>query len=381
MSDTPIKEGNEFQRVGLGHESASTDKDGENRPGGCGELNEVTQSNPVQDQQDEVPGMNKSENMEDLQGVDDGYDDFDDYETDDDDIEAAHMFMSQLQMNASMPMNTIDDVVSRILDGRCKQVVVLSGAGVSVAAGIPDFRSPGTGLYDNLQKYNLPFPEAVFDLDFYRYNPQPFVSLAKELWPGNSVYYPTLSHYFIRLLEDKNILLRNYTQNIDGLEILAGVPPEKMVECHGQFRNAACIQCKSPYDGDLCKKKIVGEGLVPTCDACGGLVKPKIVFFGESLPERFGQTIQQDLFSADLLIVMGTSLKVAPVSLIPELMDVTCPRVLFNRDLVGNFLYARRPLDVWEGGDCDISISNFCTKLGWAHDLNKLHEKGKVDHS
>ena len=78
-------------------------------------------------------------------------------------------------------------------------------------------RTPGTGLYDNLQKYNLPFPEAVFDVSFYRRNPAPFTQLAKELWPGLH-FAPTLSHSFLTLLHNKGLLLRCYTQNIDGLE-------------------------------------------------------------------------------------------------------------------------------------------------------------------
>lgn len=79
-----------------------------------------------------------------------------------------------------------------------------------VAAGIPDFRSPGSGLYDNLQKYNLPYPQAIFELNFFRENPKPFFVLAKELYPGT--FKPTPGHYFIRLLQDKGLLLRHYTQ-------------------------------------------------------------------------------------------------------------------------------------------------------------------------
>jgi hypothetical protein len=83
--------------------------------------------------------------------------------------------------------------------------------------------------YDNLQKYKLPFPEAIFDLDFFRSNPQPFVSLAREIWPGHR-YVPTITHSFIALLAKKGLLLRNYTQNIDGLEYLANIPTDKIVE-------------------------------------------------------------------------------------------------------------------------------------------------------
>ena len=75
------------------------------------------------------------------------------------------------------------------------------GAGISVNAGIPDFRTPGTGLYDNLHKYNLPDPTAVFDINFFRENPAPFYLLARELFPGQ--YLPTPTHYFLRLLHEK----------------------------------------------------------------------------------------------------------------------------------------------------------------------------------
>jgi NAD-dependent deacetylase sirtuin 3 len=77
-------------------------------------------------------------------------------------------------------------------------------------------RSPGSGLYNNLQQYHIPYPEAIFELEFFFHNPKPFFKLAKELYPGN--YKPNVAHYFLRLLYDKGLLLRLYTQNIDGLE-------------------------------------------------------------------------------------------------------------------------------------------------------------------
>ena len=78
------------------------------------------------------------------------------------------------------------------------------------------FRTPGSGLYDNLQKYQLQEPSAIFDTVYFHRNPRPFFSLAKELYPGQ--FCPSLAHCFVRLLQDKGVLLRNYTQNIDGLE-------------------------------------------------------------------------------------------------------------------------------------------------------------------
>jgi NAD-dependent deacetylase sirtuin 2 len=110
----------------------------------------------------------------------------------------------------------------------------LAGAGLSVSAGIPDFRTPGTGLYDNLQRYKLPYPTAIFELRYFREYPLPFYLLAREMFPGK--WAPTPGHYFVKLLEEKGVLLRAFTQNIDTLERVAGVSTDLIVEAHGSFR-------------------------------------------------------------------------------------------------------------------------------------------------
>ncbi|XP_021119755.1 NAD-dependent protein deacetylase sirtuin-3, mitochondrial isoform X4 [Heterocephalus glaber] len=140
---------------------------------------------------------------------------------------------------------SLQDVAELIRTRACQRVVVMVGAGISTPSGIPDFRSPGSGLYSNLQQYNIPYPEAIFELEFFSHNPKPFFTLAKELYPGN--YRPNIIHYFFRLLHDKGLLLRLYTQNIDGLERVSGIPVSKLVEAHGTFASATCTVCRRSF--------------------------------------------------------------------------------------------------------------------------------------
>lgn len=93
------------------------------------------------------------------------------------------------------------------------RVVVMAGAGISTSAGIPDFRSPVTGLYASLEKYDLPYPEALFDINYFRKNPKPFYTLFEELYPDGKKYRPTITHCFFKLLDKKGKLLRVFTQN------------------------------------------------------------------------------------------------------------------------------------------------------------------------
>jgi hypothetical protein len=140
-------------------------------------------------------------------------------------------------------------LLDQIEKDKFKNIIILTGAGISTSAGIPDFRTKGTGLYDNLQEYNLPYAEAVFDISYFRSKPQAFYTLAKEIMPGK--YAPTLTHHFIKFLDDKGILLRCYTQNIDGLERLAGLNEDKLVEAHGTFATSKCIKCHYKVESDV----------------------------------------------------------------------------------------------------------------------------------
>lgn len=160
---------------------------------------------------------------------------------------------------------TLDQIVKSMKSKEYKRVVALTGAGLSVAAGIPDFRSPGTGLYSKLASFNLPYPQAIFEINYYKNNPKAFLALAKDMLSGE--YEPTAGHHFIKKLNDQGMLHMNLTQNIDDLEVKAGLPVEKLIQAHGHARSAHCIKCNK--EADIKKWKDLAAMQQPmTCPSC-----------------------------------------------------------------------------------------------------------------
>ncbi|PFH60221.1 hypothetical protein XA68_11286 [Ophiocordyceps unilateralis] len=265
----------------------------------------------------------------------------------------------------SLSARTLAAVASYINSPPRKRVVVLTGAGISTAAGIPDFRSPETGIYSNLARFNLPQAEAVFDISYFRQKPEPFYALARELYPGK--FHPTVSHAFIALLAKKGLLQMLFTQNIDCLERAAGVPEDKIVEAHGSFATQRCIECKEAFPDDDMRECVL-DGRVPHC-GCGGIVKPDIVFFGEPLPRDFEQN-SFHVAMADVVLILGTSLSVYPFAGLPEMATEGKPRVLLNLQRVGRI--GSRPDDVVEAGYCDEGTRKLADALGWREELEQM---------
>uniref|UniRef100_A0A6B0VB07 Putative sirtuin 5 n=1 Tax=Ixodes ricinus TaxID=34613 RepID=A0A6B0VB07_IXORI len=284
---------------------------------------------------------------------------------------------------------TLDGIVRYIHGGKCKNVIAMIGAGISTAAGIPDFRSPTSGIYSKLGKYNLPSPEAIFEIGYFRRNPAPFYSLARQLFPQD--LKPTLSHYFLRLLHEKGLLLRLYTQNIDGLERVAGVPIEKIVEAHGTFHTSHCInpKCNRIFTLSWLRDKIATD-TVPFCPVCSSIIKPDIVFFGERLPERFFELSEEDFARCDLLIIIGTSLQVQPFAGLVDKVHNSIPRLLINLEKCGQGNLMSKILGLGCGldfdseanyrdvallGTCDSGCRLVVDRLGWKDDLSRLVER------
>lgn len=247
-------------------------------------------------------------------------------------------------------------------------LTVQNGAGISTSAGIPDFRSPDTGLYANLAKLNLPYPEAVFDIGFFKENPFPFYALSAELYPGK--YEPTIAHSFVRLLETKGKLRMCFTQNIDCLERAAGVSDGLLVEAHGSYASQSCIRCRRPQPPEPLREAIqAGDPAHCIHEECMGWVKPDIVFFGEALPPSFAANRLVPM-EADLAIVMGTSLTVYPFAGLPQAVRPGVPRVLINNEEAGNM--GGRPDDVLILGDIDEGVRKLAGALGWLDELEAM---------
>lgn len=272
----------------------------------------------------------------------------------------------------TLSSRTLEGLVEYIKTGQAQKIVVLSGAGISTSAGIPDFRSPNTGLYANLARLNLPYAEAVFDISYFRQNPEPFYTLAHELYPGK--FRPTITHSFIRLLHDKGLLLKLFTQNIDCLERAAGIPDNAIVEAHGSFARQSCIDCKKSYPDDDIREHVASK-TIPRCYDCKGLVKPEIVFFGEALPSSFFDS-RSLLYDADLVIILGSSLSVQPFASLPGLLPDGKPRVLINLGAAGGI--GSRADDVLLMGDCDEEVRAIAKGCGWLDELEALWAKTEL---
>ncbi|EHA56672.1 hypothetical protein MCOR27_004416 [Pyricularia oryzae] len=358
----------------------------------------------------------------------------------------------ELQKRAKLEQyNSFDDAVNLIK--RSKNIIVLTGAGISTSLGIPDFRSKNIGLYSMLGDLGLDDPQQVFDLGLFHEDPSIFYSIARKVLPNHERCSPT--HAFIAMLQEKGKLLTNYTQNIDNIEETAGIDPERLVQCHGSWSSATCIRCGHKVPGKTIFP-VVEAGGIPRCEKCGvasakassaqarnsssrsrqasksrkrktshddddsdgtysggpvssaktpgralrtsarhsngaagpeidasrrpvakgeGIMKPDITFFGEALPRRFGERLLgHDRDLVDLVIVIGTSLKVKPVSELVPVLPANVPQIYISRDPVSHVHF-----DIDLLGDCDVVVAELCRRAGWDLDHEMIPENQEVE--
>jgi len=190
-------------------------------------------------------------------------------------------------------------------------VVALTGAGISVPSGIPDFRSPGTGLWRNVD------PMEVAHIDAFQRDPQRFWSFYGERFQTLETKQPNPAHRALAALEAAGHLDAVITQNVDCLHGKAG--SRRVVEVHGSIRGSSCLQCQAGYPLADVRRRLADDAQgVPRCD-CGQPLKPDVVLFGELLPAEALQRAQELASGADLMLCVGSSLEVYPVAALPEL--------------------------------------------------------------
>ncbi|KAJ4461531.1 putative NAD-dependent protein deacetylase Sirt2 [Paratrimastix pyriformis] len=291
----------------------------------------------------------------------------------------------------SRPTELTFEDIARGLGTVYKKIIVLTGAGVSVNSGIPDFRSPTTGLYQQLPHAE----ELLFDFNYFRKDPVPFFTLLRAMYKNAPVFHPTPVHYFLRLLYDKKLLVRNYTQNVDSLEVVAGLPPSMVIEAHGTLRTSHCLSCRKVYDDKFLKEKLLTSDVVPTCPSCGGIVKPDVCFFNESaFPTTFFTGPRKDFPGCDLVIILGTSLQVQPFASLYHRAPPNVPRLVINKTHtvpVPDYITMNPFKLIWRLvfgfptqvaypsmmylGDCDEAVMRICKIVGWEGEILKLmHE-------
>jgi NAD-dependent SIR2 family protein deacetylase len=227
-------------------------------------------------------------------------------------------------------------VAEGIKSGSIRTIIVLTGAGTSVASGIPDFRSPG-GMYSTLrpdlltatsdeQASMAEAPTDVVSWSLFQHNQLPYLEVRRPFILGTAkkTWQPTLAHAFFALLDKKGLLRRLYTQNIDGLDRMTPIRPERIVNVHGSLDRAECEFCGATVDfGVFCEavrrqiKDIYGADKddAPTvstpilCRVCGRPgVKPATVLYGRSLPDAFHHAVAADFpcrGGPDLMIIAG----------------------------------------------------------------------------
>ena len=309
------------------------------------------------------------------------------------------------------PPTSLKDVAEFMKSDKCRKILILSGAGMSVASGIPDFRSRD-GFYATLNADSLSCtsPEQVeqirndpcycLDQQLFLENPLPCLEVNREFILGTQAekWKPTLAHRILTMATAGK-LCRWYTQNIDGLEDACchgggSVPQlslDQIIAVHGSMDRATCAVCREEMEFDeFCQKvktqikDISGQdsdapatSTPIVCNSCGApSVKPDIVLFHSSLPEKFFQNVPNDVQDVDLLLIVGTSLHVAPANSVVWRVPKTCMRVLINRERVGWHLGldlnsdGGSSRDYFAQGNCEDTALDLLEQLDRLSDIN-----------
>lgn len=210
-------------------------------------------------------------------------------------------------MSQDLDFTVINQAAELLQNAR--YAVAFTGAGISTESGIPDFRSPTSGLWQDTD------PMLVASIHGFKRNPQAFYDWVRPLSSLTAKAQPNAAHYALSELEAIGKLQAVITQNIDMLHTRAGT--KKIFELHGHMRLATCINCFAVLDGEQVISKFIEDGLVPRCPYCNGVVKPNVILFGEQLPVQELLGAQNATRKCDVMLIIGSSLEVAPASDLP----------------------------------------------------------------
>ncbi len=228
-----------------------------------------------------------------------------------------------------------------------RRAVALTGAGISTASGIPDFRSPGSGLWEHND------PMAVASMTAFRYHPDRFYEWVRPLAQRILAAEPNPAHIALARLEAAGRLVGVVTQNIDDLHHRAG--SKHVLEIHGHLRQATCVCCYRVFSTEGFVDRYITAGEVPRCPVCGGVLKPNVVLFGEQLPLQAVHQAEAWIDASDLLLVVGSSLEVTPAALFPlRALDAGAHLIIINReptylDVRADVIVRREAADVLPG--------------------------------
>ncbi len=190
-----------------------------------------------------------------------------------------------------------------------KHAVALTGAGVSTRSGIPDFRSPGSGLWEKTDAMS------VASIWGFMEHPQRFYDWVKPLAQLIALAQPNPAHHALAELEALGSLRAVITQNIDDLHQRAG--SQRVLQVHGHLREATCMRCQHLVPAQPLFAKFLCDRTIPTCEICGSVMKPNVVMFGEMLPVSVMDEAERESQSCDVMLVAGSSLEVVPAADLP----------------------------------------------------------------
>ena len=191
------------------------------------------------------------------------------------------------------------------------RVVVLTGAGISTPSGIPDFRSPGIGLWTRF------LPMEVASLSAFRYDPELFYKWLHPLAVHMLSASPNTAHVALARLQASGYISTIITQNIDGLHTRAGA--NNVLEIHGTLNTLTCIKCFRQVASNTVIQEYINYCTIPLCQTCGGILKPDIILFEEQLPVKTWLKAEEASSHCDLMLIAGTSLEVLPSAKLPIL--------------------------------------------------------------